>query len=286
MKANKWIMALVVLLMAGLLGLYLYDVLVSHTPVTENLFKLLAVECLLISTLIRLRGKAVRRSLDFYEKSYEKELGTAFKDDFMGRKKLLCAVRLYNEHNYRKALKYLNDLVRRCKTTYDARAVLLFAASSYEKVGLNDYAIRTYYALLEHDSSNATAHNNLGLLFAGEGDQEMAMKHYDKALELKPNYAYPHLNKANGFFKEYDMEHAIECAKKALEIDPKMDSALVLLAIIYALQGDEEQREIYFHRAISTGRDPKEIQEAIAWYAAAKAAKEESEDEEFEDEEE
>ncbi|MBO5797538.1 MAG: tetratricopeptide repeat protein [Clostridia bacterium] len=286
MKATTWIRVLVILLMAGLLGLYVYDLVVNHTPVTENLFKLLAVECLLISTLIRLRGKVTARGLDFYEKRYENELGTAFKDKPLWRKKLLCAVRLFNQNNYRKALKYLNDLARRCETTYDARAVLLFAALCYSDAGLREHAIRTYYTLLEHDASNATVHNNLGLLFAEEGDYEMAMKHCDKAIELKPQYYHPYLNKANFHFRRHEMEEAIACAEKVLEINPNVDGASGLLALIYALQGDREKQEKYAHLAAAAGCNPKKIQDAIDFYLAAKAEEEaaEAEVEEVEEE--
>ena len=61
-----------------------------------------------------------------------------------------------------------------------------------------------------------------------------------------------------------------------------MHQASALLAITYALLADKEQAEKYFHIAISSGRDPKELKEAIDYYKTAQYATEENADAEDE----
>ena len=101
-----WI-AVVILLIVGIIAFYLYDVIWVKTTYTKNLFRTIAIISLLLGTLLKLVNGFGRKSLEVYEKAYANELGYAFKNKPFQRKKLLCACRLYNESNYRKALKYL-----------------------------------------------------------------------------------------------------------------------------------------------------------------------------------
>ena len=79
------------------------DVIWLKTPYSKNLFRTIAIIVLLLGTLLKLINGSGRNSLNMYEKAYANELGYAFKNKPFQRKKLLCACRLYNESNYRKA---------------------------------------------------------------------------------------------------------------------------------------------------------------------------------------
>lgn len=260
-----WI-ALLSLLILGMVAFYVYDVIWLKTPFTKNLFRTIAILCLLLGTLLKLIKGSGRKSLDLYEKAYLDELGYAFKNKPLQRKKLLCACRLYNESNYRKALKYLFQLLREAEFERDSIPVLLFIALCYTDAGFADEAIKVYYDLLKIDPNNAQVHSNLGGLFISEGDFETALKHYNRSIELKPNNYYAYINRANYYFRINEYDNAISDAKQALEFKNNGIEAASLLTVIYALQGDESNKKIYYHIAITSGKKPEDLNDAVKYF--------------------
>lgn len=270
----------VILLIFGIVALYVYDVAVIKTPYTKNLFKMIAVVFMLLGTLVRLTRGQGRRSLVLYEKAFEKELGAAFNHKPFLRKKLLCACRLYDESNYRKALKYLFQLLKEADFSRDAVPVYLFIALCFRDAHVYPEAIKAYYEILKLDPSNARIHSNLGYLLISEGDYDQARKHFDRSIELDPNNYYAYNNRADYFFRIEEYQNAIADAQKALEVKNNGVEAANLLTIIYAMLGDEENRKKYYHTAITSGSDPTVLQNAIAHYLSENQTEETQEEEE------
>ena len=266
-KRKIAVTALIVVVIISLIGYYFVDVFYFKTPYNENIFRIISTVCILIATLIRVHRGTGRVDLSFYEKFYEKEIGYAFSNKPLQKKKLLCACRLYNEANYKKALKYLFSLLKETEFDRDIATVLLFIALCYTDAGVPEEAIKVYYDLFKIDSNNARAHSNIGTLHMQVGDFESALMHYNKSIEIKPDNYYAYSNRANYYFKINDFDKAIEDAKKALEIKNNGVEAASLLTIIYALRGDEENKKKYYHVTVSAGRSPEEINEAIKYYS-------------------
>lgn len=258
----------VILCIVGVIGFYFFDVFYNKTPYTENLFRMVLITAGLIITLLRVLFSNRRQSLSFYEKGYEKEIGQAFKGSAL-RNKLLCAVRLYNEDNYNKALKYLWELYPKAENQRDAVAVLLFVALCYTDMGLNEEAIKAYYKLIELDHRHEQAHSNLGLIYVHEGNYEMAIKHFDESIRCQPDNYYAYVNRANCYFRQADYDNAEKDALKSLEFKNNGSEAASLLTIIYALRGDTENKKKYFHISVVNGKNPDDINEAIEYYMKA-----------------
>lgn len=265
-----WI-AVIILLMVGIIAFYLYDVIWLKNPYTKNLFRTAAIVCLLLGTLFKLIYGSGRKSLEVYEKAYANELGYAFKNKPFQRKKLLCACRLYDESNYGKALKYLFQLLQEVEFERDSVPVLLFIALCYTDAGVTEEAIEAYYELLKIDPKNSQVHSNLGGLFIQEGDFETALKHYNKSIEFNPKNYFAYLNRANYYFRINEFENAISDAKQALEFKNNGVEAASLLTVIYALQGDEENKKKYYHISITSGEKPEDLNEAISYYLHEKS---------------
>ncbi|MBQ7295452.1 MAG: tetratricopeptide repeat protein [Clostridia bacterium] len=272
------VIAFIVLCILGVIGFYIFDVVYNQTDYTQNLFRAVLIIAGLIVTLLRVIFSGRRQSLDFYEKSYEKEIGQAFKNSML-RNKLLCAVRLYNEDRYNKALKYLSELYPKAENDRDAVAVLLFSALCYTDMGLNEQAIRTYYKLLEIDNRHEQAHSNLGLIYVHEGNYEMAVKHFDESIRCQPDNYYAYINRASCYFRQADYDRAEKDAIKSLEFKNNGIEATSLLTIIYALKGDIENKKKYFHISVANGKNPDDINEAIEYYMKAQRDSEDKSDE-------
>lgn len=266
-----------ILIILAVIGLYIYDCMVNDVPPTKNLFRGCSIICLCIAAFIRTFQVKGRNSLEFYEKQYEDILGRAFSDQPFWRKKLMCAVRLYNEDNYGKALKYLTDLKQKTQTVEDDYAVDLFAALCFTDLEIYEQAIRIYQHLISKGNANSRIFSNLGHVQMQIGECKEALRNYELALDYDRTNAYAYNNIAQAYFQMHEFDNAIPFAEKALEYNPKLKQASSLLAIIYALTSDRENAEKYFHMAITSGSDPKELKEAIAYFRTAQHAADEEE---------
>lgn len=249
----------------GFLLFFIWDVGFNNTPITKNLFRFLIIEFLLLSTLLRISGTLGRHDIEFYERQYKEEIGDAFKDSIL-RKKLICAIRLYNENNFRKAIKYLTELKRDCKNPDDFKSVYLFTALCYTDLGAVYPAIEEYRELIKNVPNYYTAYSNLGMLYEECGDFKNANLNFMKSIELKPDNHFAYNNAAHCYFKQHNFDMSIQLANKALEINNNFKQSLSLLSIIYYILKDNENCEKYFHMAVSAGENAEELKEFFENY--------------------
>ena len=114
---------------------------------------------------------------------------------------------MYDESNYRKALKYLYQLLKDAEYKEDVCSVLLFIALCYTDAHIPEEAIKVYTKLLQIDPRNPQVHSNLGLLYIEVGDFETAREHYDRSIQYKPDNYYAYINRANCFFRQMLNKH-------------------------------------------------------------------------------
>jgi tetratricopeptide (TPR) repeat protein len=268
---KKWLFrAFFLMLAAGIVAFYVYDVRVNHTHPSENLFRTIAIVCICISGFLRVGVSASRRSLKFYDAQYADILGNAFVNQPFWRNKMLCAVRLYNENNYDKALKYLADMKQRCQTQDDIYAVMLFIALCFTDMEMYDHAEKAYMQMIFAEIADSRIFSNLGNVLNRKGDYERAIENFEHALEYDRNNAFAYNNIAQAHFQMHKLEDAITFAEKALAVNPKLSQASSLLAIIYDLMDDQEKSKHYFHIAISSGYNPTQLKEAMEFYRNSK----------------
>ncbi len=262
--------ALFLALAVSIVAFYFYDIRVNHTALGQNLFRTISVVCICAAGFLRVGNTAQRRSLEFYDSQFTDILQNAFTDQPFWRNKMLCAVRLYDEGNYRKALKYLMDMKQRCHSNEDTYAVMLFSALCFTEMGLLEHAEKVYMQMVFANIANSRVFSNLGNVLNRMGEYDRAIQNFEHALEYDRNNAYAYNNIAQAHFQMHKLEEAIPYAEKALQINPKMRQASSLLAIIYDLKDNKLQSEHYFHIAISSGYDPKELKEAMEYFRMEK----------------
>lgn len=257
-----------ILLMIASMGFYVVDIILNNTPPTENLFTALATIFIFASALIRLLTKKGRRSLAFYESQYNEHIACAFANSPFYKKKLLCAIRLYNEDNFNKALKYLLELKAVCKEREDLYAVGLFTGIVLTDMGLKKDAEIVYNTLIDMNITSSTIYGNLGSVYSDMGNYDDAIATLRLAIQNDEKNPAPYNNLAKLYFDTYDFENAKCYALQALHINHKVRQSASLLAIIYSLENDKENAEKYFHMAVSSGENPSRLQQAIKHYQA------------------
>ncbi len=261
-----FVRTVLIAIIVAIITMYLYDIIALKTDPVRNLFRTMSITCLCVLGLIRTSEKQSRKSLDFYDAFYADILKEAFISQPFWRKKLLCAVRLFDEGHYEKAIKYLTDLRQRCQSNEDFYAVYLFAARSYTDMELYVQAEQIYQQLINANLANSRIYSNMGSVQNKQGKLKKALRSYEYALDYDRDNANAWNNIAQAYFQVGEFEQAIPYAERALQINPKLNQASALLAIIYSLNDDVENAEKYFHMAISSGRDPKQLREGIEHY--------------------
>ena len=215
-------------------------------------------------------GPGPKRSLAFYEREYADKIKDAFSDSKENRRKLLVAIRYYNEDKLKEAMETLSRLKRVCKKESDFYAVWLFSALTLTDAGLREEAVLEYNSLLDMNISSTTVYGNLGSLYSSLGKYDDAIRSLRLSLQNDDRNPAAYQNLAKLYFDNYDFEMAERCALQALSINHKMRQPATLLAVVYSMRGDTENAQKYSHIAISSGEDPATLKSVIARYSQAK----------------
>lgn len=181
-----------------------------------------------------------RASKKNYGDLYQQILRDAFAHDKAGYRKLMNCISLYNDDQYKLAIKGLSKLEKRCVTTQDTSAVLFFTAECYNENNEIGKAIECYERLLKIDAANSTAWSNLGLIHHEAGrsaDAKFALK---QALLYNPENAFAYCNLANVAYTNGEFEEAKELGLKAFQLNNQLSEVASIVALAYACLGDEE----------------------------------------------
>jgi len=144
-----------------------------------------------------------------------------------------------------------------------ACVLIVLAALSWRQTGYWHDSVTLWSRALDVDSTNAIAHNDLGIELAASGQTSEAIARYKTAIALDPNYPHPHNNL--GFELEHlgQIEPALAEYRTAVTIDPKyVEAELNWGNALLSLGKDEEAIE-HYRRAASL--DPKHEGAQFNW---------------------
>jgi Flp pilus assembly protein TadD len=267
-KRSKIIITLILsALSAAVTVLYLYEVIHDGVSPTENLPKFLIFLASFIIACVKIwRGGARGRGLAFYEAQYPYLTDGVYAADTEKRKKLITAIKNYNENRFDRAISALEEL--RTDSRYDAEreCVGIFLGLCYTDAGMPARAIAAYEWVREnviYQKNADTLNSNLGILYRKMGEHTLAETSFLKAIECNPNNTYAHNNLSIIYYDRGEYESAKKYAERALELTPNMYQASGLLSIIYYLEDDRETSEKYFRMSVLSGQDPDKLSYAI-----------------------
>ncbi len=146
---------------------------------------------------------------------------------------------LYRKGNYSEALNYYRRALSKDNSLIEARVNMAFA---YVRLGEFQKAKEIFENLLEEYRSEYVL-NNLGNIYAREGDLDRSMEMYRKALEKNGNFVLPIINIANLYMEKEDYDSARKYLKKALEKvgdDPLKYTVIKSLAYVEYFSGNCE----------------------------------------------
>ncbi|MBI5416134.1 MAG: tetratricopeptide repeat protein [Candidatus Omnitrophica bacterium] len=118
----------------------------------------------------------------------------------------------------------------------------------YQKAGRE--TIRRYADFINTRPPRTTSYFNLGLLYAGMGDNEGAVLAYRRVLEINPRHSGALYNLGNVYKDQGQLAQALPLYQKAIEADPGMSDAYLNMGIIYGRQGKELPAREYYQKAL------------------------------------
>ena len=259
---------------------YLMNGFVSQNSITGSITLLIGDFLFLVRHVI-VYTSGDKKTYAIYESKYGEIIGKAFvlPEQKRERKKLLCAIDLYNQNKFNKAIEKLNELFPKSELSCEKYAVLMFLGLCYTDMGANEMAIKTYEKLLSYDMSKSDAWSNLGYVYKRLGNFEKQVECYTQAISFDKSNPYAYNNLAQALFTQGLYEEAIPHATKALEIKANMHQSASCLSMCYCALGDDEKCEEYAKIAIANGTNENGLRELISRLRLARKYKEENEDE-------
>ena len=250
----------------AVVSIYLYDVFLLGTAYTEKLLKLLCILCSIVLVFVRSNKRLLERNFQTYKSAYAHIIGNAFGDNPNLKRMLLLGIYDYNNGRYRRTIKRLSKLCRKAFQNNDVVPCMIFIALSYEDSGRVEEAIEMYKKVLKLSPQNATANNNIALLYSFKEDLEAALIHYEKAIVSNPLFEQAYLNRAQLYFENYRPDEAILDAEKVLDINNDSEEATLLLLVAHDLQRDEKNAKRYYNKALDLGYDAEVLDGEIEFY--------------------
>ena len=99
-------------------------------------------------------------------------------------------------------------------------------ACTWRQVGFWRDSITLFEHSLALNDKNYLAHNQIGWVYAENGDFEKAIKSHRRALEIKPNYTYALINLGRELTETQQYSEAITCYRQAINNSPYNVNAL------------------------------------------------------------
>lgn len=122
-----------------------------------------------------------------------------------------------------------------------------------------------WLATAEVAPSGQQIHNNLGDVYARQGDMQKAVEEFQKAIAINPNYADAYHNLANTYEQMGQLDPAIENYRKALEINPQLWQSYQNLAAIYFNAGQFDLAVDNMKKALEINPTDPKLQEALKY---------------------
>lgn len=241
----------------------IYSLLFEEIPDYRRLVKSVVILVGYLYGIAKVSGEPVGRGYKRYEEDYKDIVGGTFSEDKKNYKKLLQATVYYNQDEYKKAHRTLDELEKKCMRAKDYSAVYMFKALCYADENKNEQAIEAYQKVVQYDMANSRAWSNMGLCYMKIGKMQEAFDSYSNAIKHNPENELAYSNMAYFLIKVGEPEGALAHALKALELNATVYQAMSNAAIAYKMMGDDENAEKFCKMYGVNGGNAKELRSVL-----------------------
>lgn len=157
----------------------------------------------------------------------------AFAKDRIRRAKLLRAVKLFHNNQFRRSLKALDKLYSHISNDQDAFAICFFTGMCCFKFGFYDDAIDEFCACLSV-KEDPTVLSNLGNCYLKREMYDEAKEVFRKAYAIDPNDPFASNGLALALYKQDDFENAFKYAEISLRLENAPYTSYTIAAVCAA----------------------------------------------------
>lgn len=163
------------------------------------------------------------------------------------------AEKSFNQGHYEVAEAEFELALEKDRRYHPQEDVLVWLAQVYQKLNLNDKAIRAYHDALTINPEFLLAWVGQGILYRQMRKFDLAEASYLQALKLAPND--PHIITSLGALaaSKKDFETAIDLFEESIRIDPQLAVSYGNLSFTYAEMGDLKNAQKYLDLAEKRG---------------------------------
>lgn len=256
------LIALEVIGLLFVIGLYLVDVFIFESNPTDSLGKAITVVLTLCGALYAtIKGGRSWRSE--VERALEDKIQGAFSNRPREHKLLISALEDYNADNYPAFREKLEKLEKAAKTPLEECVVKYFMAICLKDTGNKGGAMKLYREILVENPDYYPAMSNLSVIYTEFENYPKAIEYAEMALRYNSDNPYAYNNLAGACFRVYDLNKAEQYANRAVELKKNLRQSWALLAIIYAIEGDALKSKTCFDKAVGGGQDPDALRRSI-----------------------
>ena len=264
---NKILLVIYIAALILIIGLAGYVNFINKDSELITNSRLLTLGAAFVVGIVKTMNRSSRRkSLSFYKQFYAENIKDSFEDNKANLTKLLKALRFYNEDKYQKALKLLDELLPECETPNERYSVYLFKALSFEDMNQDEKAVEVYEAMMTAGIADSVVFSNALSCYNRTGEHEKAYEAAHRAIRADSKNYNAYNNLAYLYFADANYEEAAANAQKCLELKSNMLGSITLLYLIYKLEGNDAEAEIYEKLAVANGRSKKELRETLEYY--------------------
>lgn len=157
----------------------------------------------------------------------------AFAKDRIHRKKLMRAIRLFHNNQFRRSLKKLDKLYAYISSEQDMFAISFFTGMCCFKFGFYDDAIDEFCACLSV-KEDPTVLSNLGNCYLKREMYDEAKEVFNKAYAIDPNDPFASNGLALTLYKQNDFENAFKYAEISLRLENAPYTSYTIAAVCAA----------------------------------------------------
>jgi len=155
----------------------------------------------------------------------------------------------------------MTKIIKDRKILYIIMAIIIVGLTTRTLIRNKDWQNQDtlWLSAAKTSPSSSQNHNNLGDLYARQGDYQKAIEEFKKAIEIKPNYGDAYHNLANIYHQIGDNEQAIENYQKALFFNPNLWQSYQNLAATHFEEGDLNKSLEYMNKALEINPGSEEL---------------------------
>lgn len=139
-----------------------------------------------------------------------------------------------------------------------AKDCVTLGASAFQ-LGMVNQAENLYKKAIDLEPLNATAYNNLGIIYRAKGDFEKVVTFYQRAVKIDPRNALLHYNLGNVYDDIGKQKQAISHLYKAAKYDPSNSDAWYNLGLILNKERDYKEAANCFKKVMELEPENQEV---------------------------